>query len=311
MMTFIGDIESLLPASTTSESCQQKSNSGADLATTLLLESVFGTDTLPPKPAQHHEAQDTVACLNSNGEYKKCGKADHADNKSNLISIHYSEKEKRERKYECQHCKKRFTRPSSLTSHVYTHTGERPFACEFLGCTKRFSVLSNLRRHYKVHASRRSYGGGGDRGGGSRLPSTSLYSGTLFGSALADRAGFAFGAELNGTMSSASSRNPFATPLAHSATRSLYNSGQVLPDRQAYIPSTGSQLGLGSAVMPADFSSYGASMASGVNNFLGSNNGDMATSSLLGSLAEFKGGDGRSNDKDPVWRLLQAGYNMQ
>ncbi|KAJ2824122.1 hypothetical protein IWW50_003483 [Coemansia erecta] len=72
------------------------------------------------------------------------------------FTVQYTEKEKRERKYECKHCKKRFSRPSSLTSHVYTHTGERPFACDYPGCTKRFSVLSNLRRHHKVHTNRRN-----------------------------------------------------------------------------------------------------------------------------------------------------------
>ncbi|KAJ1725899.1 hypothetical protein LPJ61_005567, partial [Coemansia biformis] len=55
------------------------------------------------------------------------------------FTIQYTEKEKRERKYECEYCKKRFLRPSSLTSHVYTHTGERPFACAYPGCSRRFS----------------------------------------------------------------------------------------------------------------------------------------------------------------------------
>ncbi|KAJ2713467.1 hypothetical protein H4R19_002237 [Coemansia spiralis] len=68
--------------------------------------------------------------------------------------IQYTEKEKRQRKYECKHCRKRFLRPSSLLSHVYTHTGERPFGCEFPGCSRRFAVQSNLRRHHKVHAKR-------------------------------------------------------------------------------------------------------------------------------------------------------------
>ncbi|KAJ1648655.1 hypothetical protein LPJ64_000109 [Coemansia asiatica] len=71
------------------------------------------------------------------------------------VFVRYTEKEKLQRKYECKLCKKRFVRPSSLTSHGYTHTGERPFACDHPGCTKRFSVLSNLRRHAIVHTRRR------------------------------------------------------------------------------------------------------------------------------------------------------------
>ncbi|KAJ2705709.1 hypothetical protein FB645_002199 [Coemansia sp. IMI 203386] len=79
----------------------------------------------------------------------------HSKNYKQEVFVRYTEKEKLQRKYECKLCKKRFVRPSSLTSHGYTHTGERPFACDHPGCTKRFSVLSNLRRHAVVHTRRR------------------------------------------------------------------------------------------------------------------------------------------------------------
>ncbi|KAJ1723792.1 hypothetical protein LPJ53_001909 [Coemansia erecta] len=77
--------------------------------------------------------------------------------------VRYTENEKLQRKYECAVCKKRFVRPSSLISHGYTHTGERPFACDFPGCSKKFSVMSNLRRHSVVHTRRRK-SSGKDRG---------------------------------------------------------------------------------------------------------------------------------------------------
>ncbi|KAI9503150.1 hypothetical protein BX070DRAFT_183478, partial [Coemansia spiralis] len=54
-------------------------------------------------------------------------------------------------RYQCEECLKYFTRPSSLTTHIYTHTGEKPHECSFPGCSKKFSVLSNLRRHMKLH----------------------------------------------------------------------------------------------------------------------------------------------------------------
>jgi hypothetical protein len=74
-----------------------------------------------------------------------------------------------QKKHKCKICDKRFTRPSSLQTHMYSHTGEKrklnlhriftwfttnnhtAFACEVDGCGRHFSVVSNLRRHRKVH----------------------------------------------------------------------------------------------------------------------------------------------------------------
>lgn len=60
-----------------------------------------------------------------------------------------------QKKHKCKICDKRFTRPSSLQTHMYSHTGEKPFACEVEGCGRHFSVVSNLRRHRKVHKGER------------------------------------------------------------------------------------------------------------------------------------------------------------
>lgn len=56
-----------------------------------------------------------------------------------------------QKKHKCKICDKRFTRPSSLQTHMYSHTGEKPFSCDVDGCGRHFSVVSNLRRHRKVH----------------------------------------------------------------------------------------------------------------------------------------------------------------
>ncbi|KAL8879809.1 MAG: hypothetical protein Q9198_002655 [Flavoplaca austrocitrina] len=61
-----------------------------------------------------------------------------------------------QKKHKCKVCDKRFTRPSSLQTHMYSHTGEKPYACEVPGCGRHFSVVSNLRRHRKVHKGERS-----------------------------------------------------------------------------------------------------------------------------------------------------------
>lgn len=55
------------------------------------------------------------------------------------------------RKHACSLCDKRFVRPSSLQTHMFSHTGEKPFCCTVAGCNRRFSVCSNMRRHMKTH----------------------------------------------------------------------------------------------------------------------------------------------------------------
>lgn len=55
------------------------------------------------------------------------------------------------RRHICPQCGKKFTRPSSLQTHSYSHTGEKPYICGFPGCNRPFSVISNMRRHEKLH----------------------------------------------------------------------------------------------------------------------------------------------------------------
>ncbi|KAL9004287.1 MAG: hypothetical protein Q9188_002892 [Gyalolechia gomerana] len=69
-----------------------------------------------------------------------------------------------QKKHKCKVCDKRFTRPSSLQTHMYSHTGEKPYACEVPGCGRHFSVVSNLRRHRKVHKGERSSDNGSPEG---------------------------------------------------------------------------------------------------------------------------------------------------
>lgn len=53
--------------------------------------------------------------------------------------------------YTCPQCFKRFSRPSNLKIHSYSHTGERPFVCSVKDCGRSFSVRSNMKRHMRIH----------------------------------------------------------------------------------------------------------------------------------------------------------------
>ncbi|RCH96892.1 hypothetical protein CU097_014815 [Rhizopus azygosporus] len=88
--------------------------------------------------------------------YSKAKRHYSVDSNTSSESDSYSDKAYSSvapRRYKCSVCPKRFTRPSSLATHMHSHTGEKPYACEFKDCGRRFSVVSNLRRHAKIHIS--------------------------------------------------------------------------------------------------------------------------------------------------------------
>ncbi|CAE6443100.1 unnamed protein product [Rhizoctonia solani] len=68
------------------------------------------------------------------------------------------------RRHVCTECGQAFDRPSSLQTHMNTHTGEQPFQCPYEGCGRKFSVKSNMRRHLSVHEQPRMTDAGTEDG---------------------------------------------------------------------------------------------------------------------------------------------------
>ncbi|KAJ2736770.1 hypothetical protein IW152_000524 [Coemansia sp. BCRC 34962] len=121
--------------------------------------SAPGAIPTPPPPASSmqspHQHQHQPPPLGSSASSMSVSSTPTRPMGMPRMNSHGQSSTTQRKRYLCTVCQKMFARPSTLSTHMHSHTGEKPYECTWDGCEKRFSVMSNLRRHQRIHERQR------------------------------------------------------------------------------------------------------------------------------------------------------------
>ncbi|PZC70503.1 hypothetical protein B5X24_HaOG215822 [Helicoverpa armigera] len=117
-------------------------------------EQNMGSGYILNQSQMHPQEYGYAACVNSSGKVPVSGTVcpicDRRFSQSSSVTTHMRT-HSGERPYQCRSCKKAFSDSSTLTKHLRIHSGEKPYQCKL--CLLRFSQSGNLNRHMRVHGN--------------------------------------------------------------------------------------------------------------------------------------------------------------